>query len=100
VVTNPDTYVFSYDWVFYLTLAIILTLVLTVAVASLRKERKGWMKAFSLQENWALLTAKKESDMNVLNGVRVMTMMWVVMGNTFINSLIGAINVLTIDYIF
>lgn len=26
--------------------------------------------------------------------------MWVVMGNTFINSLIGSINILTIDFVF
>jgi peptidoglycan/LPS O-acetylase OafA/YrhL len=35
----------------------------------------------------------------VLNGVRVLTMMWVVMGNTFINSIIGAVNILTIDFV-
>jgi peptidoglycan/LPS O-acetylase OafA/YrhL len=34
-----------------------------------------------------------------MNGVRVITTFWVIMCNTFINSIIGSVNVLTIDAI-
>lgn len=48
----------------------------------------------------SLLLRKRESDLRVFDGVRALTLMWVIMGNTFINSLIGAINVLTVDFVF
>jgi hypothetical protein len=36
----------------------------------------------------------------VLNGVRAIAMMWTVLGSTFVNSIIGAINILTVDAVF
>lgn len=36
----------------------------------------------------------------MLNGVRAITMMWTVMGTTFVNYLVGAINILTVDAVF
>lgn len=100
VVTDPQNYQFPYHWTFYLTLLILLLLAGMVAVASLRKRREGWLKGFSIQDNMSLLLAKRESNLRVFDGVRVLTLMWVIMGNTFINSIIGAINVLTIDFVF
>ena len=53
VITDPDTYPFDYNWVFYVTTLILLLLTLLVAVASFRKERTGWTKGFAIQDNLA-----------------------------------------------
>jgi peptidoglycan/LPS O-acetylase OafA/YrhL len=36
----------------------------------------------------------------LFDGVRALTLMWVMMGNTFMNSLIGAVNIITLDFVF
>lgn len=42
---------------------------------------------------------QRESNLSVLNGVRALTVMWIVMGDTFFNSIIGAVNVITLNFV-
>jgi hypothetical protein len=51
VVTNPQDYDFPFTWVFYFTVCLIALFTLMVAAASLLKNKVGWFKGFSLQEN-------------------------------------------------
>lgn len=57
--TDPQNYEFPYHWTYYLTILILTLLALLVATATLRKVRGGWTKGFALQDNWAVLTAKR-----------------------------------------
>lgn len=52
-----------------------------------------------MQENINEVFTHKESNLSVLNGVRALTLMWIVMGDTFFNSIIGAINVITLNFV-
>jgi hypothetical protein len=42
---------------------------------------------------------RRDSELSVLNGVRALTIMWIVMGDTFFNSVIGAVNVITLNFV-
>jgi hypothetical protein len=64
------------------------------------KSRSGYFKAFALQKNTEILISRKESDLNIFNGIRALSMMWVILGHTFLNSLTGTINVSQADNIF
>lgn len=44
-----------------------------------------------------ITSTSSSSDMNMLNGVRTVTMLWIMLGSTFACNIFGAINVATID---
>ena len=41
----------------------------------------------------------QKSGLSVLNGVRALTIMWIVMGDCFFNSVVGAVNVITLNFV-
>jgi hypothetical protein len=100
VVTDPQNIEFEYTWLSYLTISILLLILLLVSVSSLMKKNKeGWLKEFRLQENISEVFTYKKSNLSVLNGVRALTIMWIVMGDTFFNSIIGAVNVISLNFV-
>ena len=76
-----------------------IVLVLYGTVINRNKERapNNISKYFSLQTNLKLLERREGSSLNVLNGVRSLSMIWVIMGHCMSSSLNGAINLAAVE---
>ena len=89
VQSHIQDYQFPYTPLFYITVIIMVILACLVLLATLNhKKESKYLKCFALQETLGVLK-RRESDLNVFNGVRSFAMMWVILGHTFLYSLGG-----------
>jgi hypothetical protein len=93
---NNETYNYQYEFsfAFYLTAIITIVSFLLVILATL-KPKLTQISMFSIKESKKIFKHHPESDLNVLNGVRSISMIWVVLGHCFLYALGGSINILT-----
>ena len=82
----------EFSWVFFLTFIIAISCIVSVIYASLSKPTNH-LSAFSIQESRKLFKLNPKSNLNILNGVRSLSMMWVIIGHMYGNLLMGALNI-------
>jgi hypothetical protein len=58
-------------------------------------KHKNKLSMFSLQESAKVFKRNPNSNLNVLNGVRSLAMMWVVIGHSYSFGISGSINMAT-----
>lgn len=88
-----------FNWVFYLTVIILTSLVGVTLYATLFKPKIKLIKAVSLRETLKIFK-NKDSDLNIFNGVRAIAMMWVVFGHYYFDTVTNISNALSIATIF
>ena len=98
VENHIDKYEYGYDWVFFLTVFIITALVFLVLLASCSKTagKHKTLSAFSLQ-NSLKIYEYRESRLNTLNGVRSLSMFWVICGHAYVFAIWFSINIFTLE---
>jgi len=55
------------------------------------KNGAEYLKSFSLQQSMKAMEMKDGSDLNVFNGIRSLSMVWVVLGHAFLNTAVGGV---------
>ena len=93
-----DKYEYGYDWVFFLTILILSILICFVLLASFSKKvgRHKTFSAFSIQ-NSLKIYEYRESRLNTLNGIRSLSMFWVICGHSYSFAIGYALNLFTIE---
>jgi hypothetical protein len=88
---NPQNYDYPYLWEYYLTLVLIVLFCLLGFVAivlAIRKKKEKYSLAhqiihtFSYQESMKIFKYK-ENYLNIFNGVKALSMFWVILGHEF-----------------
>lgn len=83
-----EAYVYPYDWKFYFTVSLISLLFLLVLITTVFKSKISnrskkqliLLNCFNLQDSIKLFKYK-QNTLNVFNGVKALSMMWVVLGH-------------------
>jgi hypothetical protein len=106
-VYSIDSHITDYhvemDWLSYLTIAILAAIALLTVWSTARKlifnetEKNMVIGAFDLTKNVGHFKIRQGEDLNIMDGVRAIAMMWVVIGHSFSFSLsAGTTNISTI----
>jgi hypothetical protein len=84
-VWGKDTLV-APDWQTFAALLFVVFLVLIVLLTTYLHGRSGglFVRSFALQETWPKLFAAEANVTSALNGVRVLSMVWIVLGHSFL----------------
>lgn len=78
------------NWVSFLTLFILILLVIAAIVVTLRnakkknKGKKNIFDAFDINKNIDYFKIRENENLNIFDGVRAVSMMWVVFGHTYL----------------
>lgn len=88
---------FAYNWGFYFLILLLSLLVMLFVVSSLSKTvgKHHTLSVFSFQ-NSNKIFKYKENDLNVLNGVKSLCMLWVIFGHEYSLGFTGNKNIQTI----
>lgn len=96
--SHSDTYHVETDWLTYLTLTIIALLIVVTLVSSLLAKKPAIIQAFDVRKNLAHFKIRTNEDLNIFDGVRAISMMWVVIGHIYSFFIsYGVINIEEID---
>lgn len=101
VVNRIDEQRYEFTWVFYLTAIMIGLLVAFVSFASimhwLGRRNNKIVSSMSLQSSLKIFEYNQKSQLNVLNGVRSLAMLWVIFGHQYSMIIINTSNLLSIN---
>jgi len=90
--SDIQDYEYPSSFLFYFIVVLIVALLLLVFLATVNyKNGAEYLKSFSLQQSMKAMEMKDGSDLNVFNGIRSLSMVWVVLGHTFLNTLGGGV---------
>jgi peptidoglycan/LPS O-acetylase OafA/YrhL len=89
---NVPAYQYDYDWVLFLTLVVFVVTLLLVIISTVSTQNKG-ISMFSIKESRKVFKINPNSNLNVLNGIRSISMIWVVFGHSMSYTISGAINI-------
>lgn len=94
------------DWLSYLTLTIISALVAITIWSTIKniifkgKKSHKIVEAFDVGKNMSHFKIRKNEDLNIFDGVRALSMMWVIIGHSFTFYVsAGMINILNINVV-
>ena len=99
VVNRTQDYHYPFDLAFFLTALLIMTLVLLVLAASCTKSFRHHptIGAFSVQKSLTIFKYNPDSRLNVFNGVKSLSMMWVIFGHVYSLSINFSTNSFTFE---
>ena len=89
---------YSYGWTFYLTVALLLLFISSTIYSSWLnvKSKDNWfLGSFNGRENMKIFTYRK-NELNVWNGIRSISMFWVIIGHVYLQGFQGAENLMHI----
>lgn len=93
-------YSFPINWVFYITILILLGFIALLVVGSMLGDKIRILRGFHAGQTLKIFKYNDKSDLNVFNGIRSLAMMWVVFGHYYLNSATGVVNTFYISEIF
>ena len=100
IASNAQDYEYPMNWLSYLTTFILIAIAVLVFIATFgRKKEKGsskFVQSFDLVSNMKHFNVREGEDLNVWDGVRALSMMWVVIGHIFSFWLQGVENIASI----
>lgn len=103
VVNHIDEQHYDFTWVFYFTTIIIGLLFAIVLYATIMhwfgKKSNKIINSMSLQSSLKIFDYNQKSQLNVLNGVRSLAMLWVIFGHQYSMIIINTSNLLSINEI-
>jgi uncharacterized membrane protein len=99
VIDDVQDYEYPLTWVFYIMAIILTACVGATLFATFTRSKQRLLKGIALQESLKIFKTK-ESDLNILNGVRSLAMMWVVFGHYYFNTVTYIENSMSITEIF
>jgi len=88
-------YRYPFNWVFYLLLVLTIAIMFLVLYSTFKK-KKNKLDMFIIQESMKIFKRNPNSNLNALNGVRSLAMMWVIIGHSYSFGITGSINMSTI----
>jgi hypothetical protein len=89
IYSHPEQYAFNFNWMSYLTITILIILTILAIIATVRAKLKQktsnkMLICFDLVANTKNIFKVREGEpLNIIDGVRAISMMWVIIGHFF-----------------
>jgi hypothetical protein len=95
--SDSEHYTFPLSWVSYLTIFILMAIAVLVFTATVKgykaKLKNKWLQCFDVFTNLKHFDVRPKEDLNALDGVRALSMMWVVIGHSFSIFIAAIVNI-------